>query len=111
MRLETKVVDADGSNMSSVVNGHKGSGDGADDSIVDRGIVGVGISPGQSLSRVRLFATSWTAARQASLCITNSWSLLKLMCIESVMPTISSSVIPFPSCLQSFPASGSCCYK
>ena len=32
-------------------------------------------------------ATSWTAARQASLSITNSWSLLKLMCIESVMPS------------------------
>ena len=40
----------------------------------------------QSLSRVRLFATPWTAARQASLSITNSWSLLKLMSIESVMP-------------------------
>ena len=35
----------------------------------------------QSLSRVRLFATPWTAARQASLFITNSWSLLKLMSI------------------------------
>ena len=40
----------------------------------------------QSLSRVRLFVTPWTAARQASLSITNSWSLLKLMSIESVMP-------------------------
>ena len=40
----------------------------------------------QSLSRVRLFATPWTAARQASLSITNSRSLLKLMSIESVMP-------------------------
>ena len=39
----------------------------------------------QSLSRVRLFVTPWTAARQASLSITNSWSLLKLMSIESVM--------------------------
>ena len=39
----------------------------------------------QSLSRVRLFATPWTAARQASLSITNSQSLLKLMSIESVM--------------------------
>ena len=38
------------------------------------------------LSRVRLFATPWTAAHQASLSITNSWSLLKLMSIESVMP-------------------------
>ena len=40
----------------------------------------------QSLSRVRLFATPWTAACQASLSITNSRSLLKLMSIESVMP-------------------------
>ena len=39
------------------------------------------------LSCVRLFATPWTAARQASLSITNSWSLLKLMSIESVMPS------------------------
>ena len=42
----------------------------------------------QSLSRVRLFATPWIAACQASLSITNSWSLLKLMSIESVMPSI-----------------------
>ena len=41
----------------------------------------------QSLSHVRLFATPWTAARQASLSITNSWSLLKLMSIVSVMPS------------------------
>ena len=41
----------------------------------------------QSFSRVRLFATPWTAACQASLCITYSQSLLKLMCIESVMPS------------------------
>ena len=41
----------------------------------------------QSLSHVRLFATPWTASRQASLTITNSWSLLKLMSIESVMPS------------------------
>ena len=41
----------------------------------------------QSLSRLRLFATPWTAAYQASLSITNSWSLLKLMSIESVMPS------------------------
>ena len=43
-------------------------------------------SSGQSLSRVWLFVTPWTAARQASLSITNSRSLLKLMSIESVMP-------------------------
>ena len=41
----------------------------------------------QSLSRVQLFATPWIAARQASLPITNSRSLLKLMIIESVMPS------------------------
>ena len=41
----------------------------------------------QSLSRVHLFATPWTAARQASLSVTNSRSLLKLMSIESVMPS------------------------
>ena len=41
----------------------------------------------QSLSRVRLFATPWTAAPQASLSITNSRSLLKLMSIKSVMPS------------------------
>ena len=41
----------------------------------------------QSLGYVRLFATPWTAARQASLSITNSQSLLKLMSIESVMPS------------------------
>ena len=44
-------------------------------------------SSAQSLSRVWLFATPWTAARQASLSITNSRSLLKLMSIESVMPS------------------------
>ena len=41
----------------------------------------------QSLSRVRLLATPWIAARQASLSITNSWSSLRLMFIESVMPS------------------------
>ena len=45
------------------------------------------LSSVQSLSRVRLFGTPWTAARQASLSITNSQSLLKLMSIESVMPS------------------------
>ena len=62
----------------------------------------------QSLSRVRLFATPWIAARQASLSITNSRRSLKLMSIESVMP--SSHFIlchPFSSCPQSLPASGS----
>ena len=41
----------------------------------------------QLLSHVQLFVTPWTAARQASLSITNSWSLLKLMSIELVMPS------------------------
>ena len=45
------------------------------------------ISSVQSLSCVQLFATSWTVAHQASLSITNSWSLSKLMSIESVMPS------------------------
>ena len=56
----------------------------------------------QSLSRVWFFVTPWTAAHQASLSITNSRSLLKLMSV-----TISSSVIPFSTHLQSFRASGS----
>ena len=41
----------------------------------------------QSLSHVPLFATPWTAACQAILSITNSWSLLKLMSIKSVIPS------------------------
>ena len=62
----------------------------------------------QLLSCARLFATPWTAARQSSLSITKSRSLLKLMSINQwCHPTISSSVIPFSSCLQSFPASES----
>ena len=66
------------------------------------------LSSVQSLCRVWLFATPWTAALQASLSITNSQSLLKLMSIESwCHPTILSFVLPFSSCLQSFSASGS----
>ena len=45
------------------------------------------VSSVHSLICVRLFATPWTAARQASLCITNSQSTLKLMSIMSVMPS------------------------
>ena len=45
------------------------------------------ISSVQSLSRVQLFATPWAAAHQASLSTTSSWSLLKLISIESVMPS------------------------
>ena len=62
----------------------------------------------ESLSRVQLFATPWTAARQVSLSFAISWSLLKLKSIESVMP--SNHLIlcpPLLPCLQSFPASGS----
>ena len=58
---------------------------------MDKGVVvhihsGIGSSV-QSLSRVRLFVTPWTAAHQASLSITNSQSSLKLMSIESVTPS------------------------
>ena len=66
------------------------------------------VSSDQLLSHVRLFVTPWIAARQASLSTTNSWNLLRFMSIESVMPyNISSSVVPFFFCLQSFPAPGS----
>ena len=61
----------------------------------------------QWLSRVRLIATPWIAARQAFLSITNSGSFFKFMSIESVMP--SSHLIlchPLSSCPQSLPASG-----
>ena len=62
----------------------------------------------QSLSCVQLFATPWITARQASLSITNSRSLFKPMSISWwCHPAISSSVIPFSSCPQSLPASGS----
>ena len=66
----------------------------------------------QLLSRVWLFATPWTAAHQASPSITNSWSLLKLMSIELVMP--SSHLIlcgpllllpPIPLSIRVFPMS------
>ena len=69
-------------------------------------------SPVQSLSHVRLFVTPWIAAHQASLCITNSRSSLKLMSIESVMP--SSHLIlgrpllllpPIPPSISLFPMS------
>ena len=66
------------------------------------------LSSVQLLSRVRLFVTPWMAARQASLSITNSWSVLRLMSIELVMPSNHpSSVIPFSSHLQYFPTTGS----
>ena len=62
----------------------------------------------QSLSHVQLFATRWTAACQASLSFTNS-QICSNSCPLSQWrhSTISSSVIPFSSCPQSLPASGS----
>ena len=51
------------------------------------GLISLLSSSDQSLSRVWLFVIPWTVACQASLSITNSWSLLKLMSIESVMPS------------------------
>ena len=62
----------------------------------------------QSLSHVRLFATSWIAARKASLSSTISQDLLRFISIDWVMP--SNNLIlcwPLPFCLQSFPVSGS----
>ena len=62
----------------------------------------------QWFSRVRLFETPWTAACQASLSSTNSQSPPKpIPSSPWCHPTISSSVVPFSSCPQSFPASGS----
>ena len=62
----------------------------------------------QSLSHVRLFVIPWTAACQAFLSFTISWSLLKFMSVELVMPSSHLIfVILFFSCLQSFSASGS----
>ena len=58
-------------------------------------------------SHVQLFTTPWTAAGQASLSFTISQNLLKLMSSQWCHPSILSSVVPFSSCLQSFPASGS----
>ena len=49
----------------------------------------------QSFSHAQLFVTLWIAARQASLSITNSWSVLKLISTESVMP--SNHLIPSPA--------------
>ena len=67
------------------------------------------VSSVQLLSRVQPFATPWTAARQASLFITTSQCLLKLMSVESVMPSnhlifCHPLLFPFPA-LGSFPVS------
>ena len=71
-------------------------------------LVKIFFSSVQSLSRVQLFAIPWTAAHQASLSITNSWSPPKPMSIESVMPS-NHLILCHPLLLlpQSFPASGS----
>ena len=62
----------------------------------------------QLLSRVWLFVTPWTAAHQASLSFTISQSLSNSCPLNRwCHPTVLSSVIPFSSCFQSFPASGS----
>ena len=62
----------------------------------------------QLLSHVQFFVTPWTVACQVSLSFTNSWSFLKLMSIESVMPS-NHLILCGPISLhsQSFPASGS----
>ena len=75
------------------------------------GLYGIQFSSVQLLSCVWLFATPWTAACQASLSITNTRSLLKLMSVELVMPSNHSILccllVLLSSCLQSSPASGS----
>ena len=72
----------------------------------------------QSLSYVWLIATPWTVARQASLSITNSWSLLKPMPIESVMPsnhlTLCHSLLllpPIPPSIRVFSNESALCLK
>ena len=78
-------------------------------SLINNGVLVTGVQQSDSvqlLSRVWLFATPWTTAHQASLSITN---LMDSPCPSRrwCHPTISSSVVPFSSCPQSFPASGS----
>ena len=60
----------------------------------------------QSLSHIRLLETPWTATLWASLSITNSWSLLKLMSISDAIQTFH-PLVPFSSWLRSLPASRS----
>ena len=62
----------------------------------------------QSLSRVQLFATPWTTAYQAPCPSPSPWACLNSCPLSQwCLPTISSSIVLFSSCLQSFPASGS----
>ena len=70
-------------------------------------MVTVQVSPVQSLSHVRLFATPRTAAHQASLSITPGAYPNPCPLSRWCHPTVSSFVVPFSSCPQSFPASGS----
>ena len=72
----------------------------------------------QSLSHVQLFVTPWTATHQASLSITNSWSLLKLMSIKSAMPSnhliFSHPLVLLPSifpCMRLFSSELSLCIR
>ena len=72
----------------------------------------------QSLSRVRLFATPWIAARQASLSITNCRSSSKLMCIKSVMPSSHRIhyrplllLAPFPPSIRVFSNESTLCMR
>ena len=67
----------------------------------------ISLSSVQSLSCVRLFATPWIAAHQASLSITNSWSSNSHPLSRWCYPAISSSVVLFSSCPPSLPASRS----
>ena len=81
-------------------------------SFICRRYVSVTLVVVQSLSRhVQLLGTPWTAAHQASLFFTISPSLYKLMSIEPMMPSshliLCHPFVPFSSCPQSFPASGS----
>ena len=76
--------------------------------IPSKNLVLLQFSSVQSLSHIWLFATPWTAACHTFLSITNSRSLLKLMSIESVMPSNHPILCrPFSSCLHSFLASRS----
>ena len=69
----------------------------------------------QLLSRVRLFATPWITARQASLSITNSWSSLRLTSIESVMPSshliLCHPLLPIPPSIRVFSNESTLCMR
>ena len=68
----------------------------------------ISISSVQSFSHVQLFLMQWTRAGQASLSITNCWNYSNSSPLNQWFhPTISSSVVPFSSCLQSLPESWS----